>query len=526
MAESEIVLQLEKMCKTFPGVIANDNVDLDIRRGEIHALLGENGAGKTTLTNCVYGVYQPTSGKIIWKGEEVEIHQARDAIALGIGMVHQHFMLVPPLTVAENVVLGMPMEREPFLNLETVEQQIREQGERYHLRVDPTAQIWTLPVGVQQRVEILKALYREAELLILDEPTAVLTPGEVEDLFLILKKLTDDGLSIIFITHKLEEVMAVCNRVTVLRDGILVNTVNIEDTSAPELAKMMVGREVFLKMDKPELEPGEVLLKLENVNALDDRDLQAVKSISFEVHANEILGVAGVDGNGQTELASVIVGMRKAGSGKVFVKGEETTNFQPIDMIKRNVAYISPDRHHEGLLLDFTITENLIGKTYFASPISKGGIFSKKEVERFVDQSMMDYDVRAPGPQLFAKLLSGGNQQKVILARELSGEPDVIIAAQPARGLDIGATEYVHKQMIEARNRGAAVLLISTELEEILSLSDRIAVMYEGEVMGIIPGKGADTDIHELGELMAGLKRLDSGTPQAKEPQAEEAGEA
>ena len=508
MAETDIVLRLEEMCKTFPGVIANDNVNLDIRRGEIHALLGENGAGKTTLTNCVYGVYQPTSGKIFWKGEEVEIHQARDAIALGIGMVHQHFMLVPPLTVAENVVLGMPMEREPFLNLETVEEQIREQGERYHLRVDPTAQIWTLPVGVQQRVEILKSLYRQAELLILDEPTAVLTPGEVEDLFNILKKLTEDGLSIIFITHKLEEVMAVCDRVTVLRDGRLVDTVNIGETSAPELAKMMVGREVFLKMDKPEIEPGDVLLKLENVNAFDDRELEAVKNVSFEVHANEILGVAGVDGNGQTELASVIVGMRKADSGKVFVKGADTTNLPPIDMIKNKVAYISPDRHHEGLLLDFTITENLIGKTYFSAPISKGGIFNKKEVESFVNKSMLDYDVRAPGPQLFAKLLSGGNQQKVILAREMSGDPEVIIAAQPARGLDIGATEYVHQQMIAARNNGAAVLLISTELEEILSLSDRIAVMYEGEIMGIIPGKGAD--IHEIGEMMAGLKRLES----------------
>jgi general nucleoside transport system ATP-binding protein len=521
MAGTDIVLRLEKICKTFPGVIANDNVNLDIRRGEIHALLGENGAGKTTLTNCVYGVYQPTSGKIYWKGEEIEIHQARDAIELGIGMVHQHFMLVPPLTVAENVVLGMPMEREPFLNLESVEQQIREQGERYHLRVDPTAEVWTLPVGVQQRVEILKALYREAELLILDEPTAVLTPGEVEDLFKILRKLTDDGLSIIFITHKLEEVMAVCDRVTVLRAGSLVDTVDIGNTSAPELAKMMVGREVFLKMDKPELEPGDVVLKLEHLSALDDRDLPAVRNVSFEVHQNEILGIAGVDGNGQTELASVIVGMRKAKSGKVFVKSKETTNLKPIEMIKRNVAYISPDRHHEGLLLDFSIAENLIGKTYYESPISKRGVFDKKAVEAFVDQSMENYDVRAPGPQLYAKLLSGGNQQKVILARELSGEPEVIIAAQPARGLDIGATEYVHRQMIKARNNGAAVLLISTELEEVLSLSDRIAVMYEGEIMGIIPGKNAD--IHEVGEMMAGLKRLENGTPQAKEAEVEQA---
>ena len=521
MTDNDIILRLEDMCKTFPGVIANDNINLDIRRGEIHALLGENGAGKTTLTNCVYGVYQPSSGKIFWKGNEVEIHQARDAINLGIGMVHQHFMLVPPLSVAENVILGLPMEREPFLDLTAVEEKVREMGKRYHMEVDPKAKIWQLPVGVQQRVEILKALYRQAELLILDEPTAVLTPGEVEELFEVLDKLTDDGLSIIFITHKLEEVMATCDRVTVLRDARVVDTVNKEDTSARELAQMMVGREVFLKIDKPQIEPGEVVLDVNNLCALDDRELQAVKDVSFQVRRGEILGIAGVDGNGQTELAAVIVGMRQATDGNVVVKGEDVTNKPPIELIKRNVAYISPDRHHEGLLLNFTVSENLIGKSYFAPPISKGNVFQKKTIEAFVEQAIKDYDIRTPGPQLFAKLLSGGNQQKTILARELSGKPDVIIAAQPARGLDVGATEYVHREMVQARSDGAAILLISTELEEILSLSDRIAVMFEGEIMGIVPGKGAD--IREIGEMMAGVKRMNNGTLQAQKPEVEEA---
>jgi ABC-type uncharacterized transport system ATPase subunit len=509
MTDNDIILRLEKMSKTFPGVIANDDIDLDVRRGEVHALLGENGAGKTTLTNCVYGVYHPTSGKIIWKGEEVRIHQARDAIALGIGMVHQHFMLVPPLTVAENVVLGLPMEHEPLLELSAVENKVREMGKRYHLEVDPCAEIWQLPVGVQQRVEILKALYRQAELLILDEPTAVLTPGEVDELFQVLKKLTEDGLSIIFITHKLEEVMAISDRVTVLRDGRVVATVDKADTSPSELARMMVGREVFLAVDKPDIEPGEVVLSLEKVSALNDRGLPAVKGVSLEVRCGEILGIAGVDGNGQTELASVIVGMRQATEGTVKVKGEDVTNRPPIDLIKRRVSYISPDRHHEGLLLDFTIAENLIGKSYYGPPISKATVFQKKVVNAFVNKAIKDYDVRTPGPDLLAKLLSGGNQQKTILARELSGEPDLIIAAQPARGLDVGATEYVHNEMIEARNNGVGILLISTELEEVLSMSDRIAVMFEGEIMGIIPAKGAD--IHEIGEMMAGVKRLNSG---------------
>ncbi|NPV74940.1 MAG: ABC transporter ATP-binding protein [Anaerolineae bacterium] len=507
------LLRLEKIRKTFPGVLANDNVDLVIEQGEIHALLGENGAGKTTLMNCVYGVYRPDSGKIIWKGKEVTIHQARDAIALGIGMVHQHFKLVPPLTVAENVVLGLPSKREPFLDLVAVEKEILETTKRYGLDVDPKAQIWQLPVGVQQRVEILKALYRQAELLILDEPTAVLTPGEVEELFEVLRSLTKQGLSIIFITHKLEEVMDVCDRVTVLRDGCVVHTVNKTETNTRELARMMVGREVFLKVDKPDLIPGEVVLEVQDLSALDNRGLPAVKNVSFTIRRNEILGVAGVDGNGQTELADVIAGMRKATSGKVVIRGSDVTNLSPLDIIKKSVAYIPPDRQHTGLLLDFTLTENLIGKSYYRPPFSKHGVFQKKVINEFSSKAIRDYDVRTPGPELKAKLLSGGNQQKVVLARELSGQPDLVIASQPTRGLDIGATEYVRTRMVEARNRGAALLLISTELEEVLSLSDRIAVMYEGEIMGIVPGK--DADIHEIGEMMAGVRRVGDRTANA-----------
>jgi simple sugar transport system ATP-binding protein len=503
---AETILRLENIRKTFPGVLANDNIDLEIQRGEIHSLLGENGAGKTTLMNCVYGVYRQDSGKVIWKGREVEIRRARDAIALGIGMVHQHFMLVPPLTVAENVILGLPVHHEPFLDLKAVEKDILDTARRYGFEIDPKAQIWQLPVGVQQRVEILKALYRKAELLILDEPTAVLTPGEVDELFAVLKNLTKEGLSIIFITHKLEEVMAICDRVTVLRDGQVVSTVNKSETNTKELARMMVGREVFLNIEKPEIKPGEVVLKVENLSARDKRDLPAVKNVSFEIRRNEILGIAGVDGNGQTELGDVLGGMRKATGGKVTVLGNDATNLTPLEIINMGVAYIPPDRQHTGLLLDFSLIENLIGKSHYRAPFSKRGIFQQSAIKPFAEQAIRDYDVRTPSPELKAKLLSGGNQQKLVLAREMTGKPDLVIAAQATRGLDVGATEYVHKRMIEARNNGAGILFISTELEEVLSLSDRIAVMYEGEIMGIVPGKGAD--IHEIGEMMAGVHRI------------------
>jgi ABC-type uncharacterized transport system ATPase subunit len=511
----ELLLRLEKIRKSFPGVLANRNIDLEIKPGEIHALLGENGAGKTTLMNCVYGVYRPDGGKIFWKGKPVEINQARDAIALGIGMVHQHFMLIPPLTVAENVVLGLPSKREPFLDLKALEKDVQSTAKKYGFDIDPSAEIWQLPVGTQQRVEILKALYRNAELLILDEPTAVLTPGEVEELFNVLKNLTSQGLSIIFITHKLDEVMAICDRVTVLRDGIVVDTVNKADTNVKELARMMVGREVFLDIEKPDLIPGGMVLCLKNISALDSRDLPALKNVSFEIRSNEILGIAGVDGNGQTELADVIAGLRTATSGVVEMLGKDITNQSALDVINMGVAYIPPDRQHTGLQLELSLVENLIGKSYYREPFSKRGIFQQATVKSFSDQAIHDYDVRTPGPELKAKLLSGGNQQKLVLARELSGKPDLVIASQPTRGLDIGATEYVHHRMIDARNNGAAILLISTELDEILSLSDRIAVMFEGEIMGIVPGKGAD--IHAIGEMMAGVHQVEALSSGAKE---------
>ncbi|MEI8131044.1 MAG: ABC transporter ATP-binding protein, partial [Leptolinea sp.] len=377
---------------------------------------------------------------------------------------------------------------------------------KYGFDIDPKAEIWQLPVGVQQRVEILKALYRNAELLILDEPTAVLTPGEVDELLDVLKNLTKQGLSIILITHKLEEVMSASDRVTILRDGRVINTVKVSETNTRELASMMVGREVFLNIDKPELKAGEIVLKVENLSAKDSRNLPAVKNVSFEIRRNEIFGIAGVDGNGQTELADVLAGLRTATSGKIEVSGKEATNLTPLEIMNMGVSYVPPDRQHTGLVLDFSLIENLIGKSYFRMPFSKNGIFQKAAIKSFSEKAILDFDVRTPGPELAAKMLSGGNQQKVVLARELSGNPDLLIASQPTRGLDVGATEYVRNRMVDARNKGTAILLISTELEEILSLSDRIAVMYEGEIMGIIPGKGAG--IQQIGEMMAGSLKV------------------
>lgn len=512
------LFRLEGICKTFPGVVANDNIDLKVRQGEIHALLGENGAGKTTLMNCVYGIYRPDSGKIIWKGQPVEIHQARDAIALGIGMVHQHFMLVPPLTVAENVVLGLPSPREPLLDLAAVEKKILDLEDTYGLHVDPQAQVWQLPVGVRQRVEVIKALYRQAELLILDEPTSVLTPGEVDDLFKVLKGLTEQGLSVILITHKLEEVMAICDQVTVLRDGRVVDTINRADTDTHQLARMMVGREVLLNIEKPDIPPGEVVLAAEGLSALSDRGLPALKNISFEVRRGEILGVAGVDGNGQTELAETITCLRPTTAGRVTVLGKDVTEHTPRDILDMNVAYIPADRQHIGLLLDFCVAENLIAKEFCNPPFSQHGFLQEGAIEEFVDKAIRRYDIRTPGAEVEVKLLSGGNQQKVVLARELSRQPDLLVAAQPTRGLDIGATEYVRRQMVTARNNGTAILLISTELEEILSVSDRIVVLYEGEIMGVLSADRAD--VHEIGLMMTGVKRQTPSSEFAKDEAA------
>jgi general nucleoside transport system ATP-binding protein len=502
------LLRMENISKSFPGVIANEDVTLDVEPGEIHALLGENGAGKTTLMNILYGIYRPDGGRILWKDQPVEVHSSRDAIALGIGMVHQHFMLVPPFTVAENIILGLPQQREPLLDLHGAEEEIRRLCETYSLPVDPKAYVWQLPVGVQQRAEIIKALYRKATLLILDEPTAVLTPGEVKDLFKVLRGMTERGLSIIFITHKLEEVMAATDRVTVLRDGRVIDTLCTADTSKAELARMMVGRDVLEHLTKPAVDRGDVVLLVRDVHAISDRGLPALCGVSFDVHAGEILGVAGVDGNGQKELADVITGLRPATKGTVTVCGQDATNRNPRELMELQVAHIPEDRQATGLVMDFSVLENLMLETYYRPPIAKRGFLQTKTITAMARNLIQTFDVRTPSAKTQAKKLSGGNQQKVILAREISREPKLLVAVQPTRGLDVGATEYVHQRMLEQRSRGAAILLISTELEEVLSIADRVAVMYEGEIMGIVDP--AQADINDVGLMMAGSLRRDA----------------
>ncbi|WP_157110025.1 ABC transporter ATP-binding protein [Thermanaeromonas toyohensis] len=496
---------MREIIKEFGALRANDRVNLKVKRGEIHALLGENGAGKTTLMNILYGLYQPTSGEIIFEGRLVKITSPREAIELGIGMVHQHFMLIPALTVAENIILGMKAGPGGLLDLKQAATRIKELSHQYGLDVDPYAKVWQLSVGQQQRVEIVKALYRGARLLILDEPTAVLTPQEVRELFRVLKQFTREGHTVIFISHKLDEVMSLCDRVTVLRAGRVVGTVETSKTSKEELARMMVGREVFFKVDKKPCCPGEVILELKGVEALDNKGLKALKGISFSLYRGEILGIAGVDGNGQSELVEVITGLRKAIAGKVFLKGQDITNLPPRKILEQNVAHIPEDRHLRGLVMEMSIKENLILQTYYQQPFSKGFILDWKTIKEHACRLIKEYDVRALSEEVPVKNLSGGNQQKVILAREVCRQPELLIAMHPTRGLDVGATEYIHRRLVEERDRGAAVLLISTELDEVLSLSDRIAVLYEGEIMGIVPG--GEVDIEELGLMMAGSRR-------------------
>ncbi|MCL4459952.1 MAG: ABC transporter ATP-binding protein [Chloroflexi bacterium] len=500
------ILRMENITKIFPGVVANDGVTLEIEQGEIHALLGENGAGKTTCMNILYGLYRPNSGRITFRGEEIHIHSSKDAINLGIGMVHQHFMLVPTLTVVENIVLGLPSRREPLLDLEKAKAEIARLSKSYGLEVDPIALVWDLSVGMQQRVEIIKALYRGADLLILDEPTSVLTPAEVRDLFLILQRLAHDGHSIIFITHKLDEVMEISDRVTVLRDGRVVATVHTAETSKAALARMMVGREVLFRLDKPPVEPGKTVLEVRNLNVPSSRYLSALKNVSLGIRRGEILGIAGVDGNGQSELAESICGLRRPTSGHIFILGQEVTNHSPRELFELNLAHIPEDRQKVGLVMDFTITENIIIKNFYRQPFSERGFLHVPTILQQAERLVKEYDIRAPNTGVKVRALSGGNQQKVVLARELCTDPDLLVAVQPTRGLDVGATEYVERRLLEQRSRGAAILYISTELEEILSLSDRIAVLYGGEIMGIVPAAAAN--IEDIGLMMAGSKKV------------------
>ncbi len=514
--ETQPIVQMRGIVKHFPGVVANAGVDFDLLQGEIHALLGENGAGKSTLMSVLYGLYEPDEGEIFLKGQQVRFNSARDAIASGLGMVHQHFMLIPPFTVTENIVLGMPSPRAPLLEDQaTVRKRLLDLSKRYGLAIQPEAEVWTLSVGEQQRVEILKTLYRGAEVLILDEPTAVLTPQEVDELLAILRLLAEEGRSIVFISHKLDEVLKASDRITVLRDGHVIDTVDAASTDKAALARMMVGRDVVLRVSKPPAEFREPRLVVHDLQANNDRELPALRGVSFEVRSGEILGIAGVAGNGQSELEEVICGLRPATDGQVIVCDGEATNHPPCDVGALGLAHIPSDRYLRGLLKDFTVAENLVLQRIDRPPFSLRGRLSREAVGREAARLVKDFDVRTPTTETFAGKLSGGNAQKMILARELARSPRVLIAAQPTRGLDVSAIEYVHRTLIEQRDAGLAILLISSELEEILALSDRIAVMYEGQIVGIVDA--ASADVHEIGLMMTGASR---GAGQLKEKPA------
>jgi general nucleoside transport system ATP-binding protein len=497
-------MEMRNIVKRFPGVLANDHVSFDVHAGEVHALLGENGAGKSTLMKILYGLYQPTEGEIFINGQPVTIHSPADSIQMGIGMIHQHFMLVPTLTVAENVALGMASTRGPLMDLDRVSARIRELAKIYGLEVDPGTYVWQLSVGQQQRVEILKALYRGAALLILDEPTAVLTPQEVDEFFLTLQQMASDGHALIFISHKLHEVLHISHRVTVLRDGRVVDTVPTSEASKESLAQMMVGRPVSMHRHKETVEPGLPRLRLEGVEALGARETPALQGVSLTVRAGEILGLAGVSGNGQRELAEVIAGLRPPTAGRVWIEAQDVTGASPAHIMNQGLAYIPEERMRDGMIRDFTVAENLILRDHLRPPFSRAGFINFKAVAQQSGELIRNYRVKTPSQETLAKSLSGGNIQKLILARELSRRPHVLIAAQPTRGLDIGATEYVHARLLEQRQEGTATLLISEDLDEILALSDRIAVIFAGQIMGEM--KREEATAEKLGLLMAGVR--------------------
>jgi simple sugar transport system ATP-binding protein len=499
------LLELQGITKRFPGVFANDHINLTLEPGEIHALLGENGAGKTTLMNILYGLYRPDEGRIFVRGQEVHITSPAQAIQLGIGMVHQHFMLVPPFTVIENVMLGdETVKNGVFLDRDTVAARIREISEQHGLQVQPYAYIKDLSVGAQQRVEIVKILYRLADILILDEPTAVLTPQEVQDLFRVIRGLVEQDVSIIFISHKLKEVMSIADRITVLRNGRVVGTTRPAETNMGSLARMMVGREVILTVDKKPAQPGEPVLQVKDLVVLDDRKHVAVNGVSFEVRAGEVLGVAGVQGNGQTELVEALTGLRAIQSGETCILGRDTTRATPRQIFETGVAHIPEDRQRDGLVLSYPVEDNLVLNTYYLPPFAKGIQMNERSVFATAEELVEHFDIRTPSVQTLASSLSGGNQQKIIVAREFSRPIKLLIASQPTRGLDVGSIEYIHRQLIDKRDQGAAVFLVSPELDEIMSLSDRIAVMYRGKIMDIVPADKVTRE--QLGLMMAGVR--------------------
>ena len=516
------VLELRNITKRFPGVLANDRVSIVLNQGEILTLLGENGAGKTTLMNILYGLYQPDEGEILVRGQPLKVSSPTDAIRAGVGMVHQHFMLVPVLTVTENVMLGDEMlTGGVFLDRKRAADRIREISKQYNLAVDPDAYIKDLPVGVQQRVEIIKLLFRNADILILDEPTAVLTPQEVGELIKIIRALVAQGKSIIFITHKLKEVLAVADRITVLRLGAVVGSTTPAEANEAKLAAMMVGREVMLDVQKKPAQPGEVVLKVEGLEVLDERHGVAVDGVSFEVRAGEVLGVAGVQGNGQTELVEALTGLRAPLGGRIVIDGQNVTHASPRRITELGVAHVPEDRQRDGLVLEYPLTSNMVLSTYYLPPFAKGVVLQDADISADAAERVKQFDVRTPGTATKAGSLSGGNQQKVIVAREFSRPIKLLIASQPTRGLDVGSIEYIHGRIVEKRDAGTAVVLVSPELDEILALSDRIAVMYRGKVVDIVDADSATKEY--LGLLMAGVDPATLPPPQKRAGQKAEA---
>jgi simple sugar transport system ATP-binding protein len=498
------ILELRGITKRFPGVLANDHIDLTLEQGEIHALLGENGAGKTTLMNILYGLYQPDEGEIIVREKPIKVHSPCDAIAVGVGMVHQHFMLVPVFTVTENVMLGDEMVRPGgFLDRRAVAAKIQQISEQFKLAVDPDAYVRDLPVGVQQRVEIIKLLYRQADILILDEPTAVLTPQEADELFKIMHSLVEQGKSIIFITHKLREVLDISDRITVIRRGKVVGHSKPAEADQKMLAEMMVGRAVELVVEKEPAKIGDPVLTVQDLLVLDERHQVAVDGVSFEVRAGEILGVAGVQGNGQTELVEALTGLRPAESGTVRLLDQDITKANPRQITEMGSAHVPEDRQRDGLVLTFPVADNLVLNTYYLEPFSKRAVLQQGVIISTANTLIQEFDIRTPGPMVSAGSLSGGNQQKVIVAREFSRPIKLLITSQPTRGLDVGSVEYIHNRIIQKRDEGCAVLVVSSELDEVMQLADRIAVMFRGKIVDVVPADQATKE--GIGLLMAGI---------------------
>ncbi|HGJ1622128.1 TPA: ABC transporter ATP-binding protein [Streptococcus pneumoniae] len=498
----ENVIEMRDITKVFGGFVANDKINLHLRKGEIHALLGENGAGKSTLMNMLAGLLEPTSGEIAVNGQVVNLDSPSKAASLGIGMVHQHFMLVEAFTVAENIILGSELTKNGVLDIAGASKEIKALSERYGLAVDPSAKVADISVGAQQRVEILKTLYRGADILIFDEPTTVLTPSEIDELMAIMKNLVKEGKSIILITHKLDEIRAVSDRVTVIRRGKSIETVEIAGATNADLAEMMVGRSVSFKTEKQASKPKEVVLSIKDLVVNENRGVPAVKNLSLDVRAGEIVGIAGIDGNGQSELIQAITGLRKVESGSIELKGDSIVGLHPRQITELSVGHVPEDRHRDGLILEMMISENIALQTYYKEPYSKNGILNYSNITSYAKKLMEEFDVRAASELVPAAALSGGNQQKAIIAREIDRDPDLLIVSQPTRGLDVGAIEYIHKRLIEERDNGKAVLVVSFELDEILNVSDRIAVIHDGKIQGIVSPE--TTNKQGLGVLMAG----------------------